>query len=280
MAKNVTGVLNFNEESTNVESRLGFKPDAKLYGGLSMGVIESIELVENEVSALNEDGTPNTWEFAGLVLPNIVITFRQVNIDPKDTTKRYIEYRKSVPSAKNKQGVDVKISDWTEMVSNIWKMLQHLTNVLYKGGVIKTDKPKLPILNYEDPAEKRIADFKKFYAAYVEILSEANPETKDPRFTGVKLFMRVIADPKKGTFYVIPDFVNKGVFEIADASKRPSLELQPGDSIELQKKSDKKEGATAKDNLQHQDADIQPSGTASVAADTDSLIEQMMKSGM
>lgn len=280
MAKQATGVLNFNDESTNVESRLGFKPDPKFFGGLSMGDIESIELVENEVSALNEDGTPNTWEFAGHVLPNIVITFKQVNYDPKDSSKRYIEYRKSVPSAKNKQGVPVKISDWTEMVSNIWKMLQHLTNVLYKGGVIKSDKPKLPILNYEDPVEKRIADFKKFYAAYVDVLSEINPDTKEPRFKAVKLFMRVIADPKKGTFYVIPDYVNKGVFEIVDSAKKPSLELQPGDSIELQKKSDKKEEATAKENLTTIDKDANPSGVASITADTDSLIEQMMRGNM
>ena len=276
MAKKATGVLNFNEESVIVESRLGFKPDSKLFGGLCMATIESIALVENEVSSLNEDGTPNTWEFAGLVLPNFLLTLKQVNPDATDSSERFIELRKSVPSAKNKQGVDVKIGDWTEMISNIWKVLQHITNVLYKAGVIKKDKPKLPILNYEDPAEKRVADFKKFNAAYVELLSEVDPETKEPLFKKVKLYVRVIADPKKGTFYIIPDYVNKGIFEVVDAAKKPSLELQPGDSIVLQKKADKKEDGSAKDNLEHKDVDVKPSGIASANADTDSLIAQMM----
>lgn len=274
MAKNVNlDVIDFGALDTKVEQRLGFKPDPNLYGGLSLGKILSITLEDTEVSLTNQDGTPSSWEFAGCKLPNIVIEFEQV-VGPKDPAKRYITVRESITSTTDKNGTPVEIKLWADLTMNLFKRLQHYVNVFNEGNLAPIDsKMALPKIAFSDAKEKRIADMRKMFAEYVRVLTAKRADGK-ARFEGITFWMAVIADPKSGTYFRLPDFVGKGYLEVFKQNTPPTIEIPNSASVVLTKKTDKKEPA-AKANMNYQDADAVQRGTVSADATADDILKQM-----
>lgn len=263
--------INFGQLDTNVESRLGFKPSKEILNGLCIGKIISAEVVESDISATNEDGTPSTWEMAGKKTYSLLVTYKQVNNDPKDTSERIITQRETVVSSTLKNGDPLDVKTWTNLVTNSYARMQHLVNAFDKANITPIGK-KVPEVSfgYDDAPEVRIAAMKKVYEHYAAVLNAPNAEKK-PRFEDVSLWMRVVAEPVKGTYYVIPSFVQKGIFEVLRKGINPIIELLPSDSIELTKKSSKKN--EVKPDVNYNDKDAAPAVNAS--ASVDDVLRQM-----
>ena len=274
MAKNQNlEVVDFNVLDTNVESRLRFKPNPDLFGGLCLGTIsKKVTIEEHEVSPTNEDGTPSMWEFAGKKLYQLRIEFKQINPDEKDTSERFIEMIETIPSVTDKNGSAIPVKTWNDLTINLFTRLQHLVNVFKNANIAPFPKAvTLPKISFSDAPEIRIAAMKKVFEYYAECLNAETTEKK-PRFEGVTLWMRVVSDPKTGSFYTLPSFVNRGVFEVYKANVKPVLELQPGDSLEIRKKDNSKSKATV--DMNYKDADAKET-TESAPSSTEDVLRKM-----
>ena len=119
----VSNKISFGAIDTNVENRLGFKPDATINGGLCISKILSVELVENEVPKQDEEGVPSSWEFAGLKTTNLVIIYQQINTNSKDKSERVIVQRETIPSTNKKNGEAMTIKTWSDLTMSMFGIL-------------------------------------------------------------------------------------------------------------------------------------------------------------
>ena len=273
MAKN-TGVISFGALDTNVESRLGFKPEATIDNGICLGKIISVELKEHDVPKLDDQGVPSAWEFAGLKTTSIEITYKQINKVSTDMSERFITQRETIVSAGKKDGSAVTVDNWTNMILNQFERLQHIANVLDKGMIKPLSKKIGAVdLKYDDSAEIRISKMKKLYEHFytqitgLPVKVAEGAEAGVPRFTNVPLWIKVIAESTKGTYYVIPNYVGKGFLEVVKTGLPTYLELAASETIELSKSTKQEKGA-AKPDLNYTDKDaVQGSNTPKSAAD-------------
>jgi len=256
--------ISFGSIETEVESKLSFKPEATKFNGLCMATIESIDLVMTEVPKIKEDGTPNTNEFAGKILPSIKVAFKQINWDPKDTSARYINLMEKITGTKLTTGEDMKLSTWESLVMAQFKRLQHMVNAFDKGGLLPKSK-NCPAIDIEfgDATEARIIKMTKVYKHFIEQLvgkDEAAPKYKD-----VKFWLVVVASNSNGYFYEIPQFIEKGVIEVYKQGVPPTIEVANKYSIELTKKPKKGESSTSKADMSYNDKDATVSGAGKSA---------------
>ena len=251
--------ISFGSIETEVESKLSFKPEADKFNGLCMATIESIDLVMTEVPKIKEDGTPNTNEFAGKILPSIKIVFKQHNFDPKDTAARYINLVEKITGTKLSTGEDMKLSTWESLVMASFKRMQHILNAFDKGGLLPKSK-NCPAIDLEmsDATDARILKMTKLYKHFMEQFvgkDEATPKYKDVQF-----WLVVVASNSNGYFYEIPQFIEKGVIEVYKKGVPPTIEVANKYSIVLTKKAKKGETATAKADMSYTDKDAVASG--------------------
>lgn len=260
--------ISFSSLGKNVESSLGFKPDASVFNGLCLGHIESVEVEENLVPAQSEDGTPSGWEFAGKKLYQLTIKFRQVNNDPKDTAVRLLTIRETIVSSKDKNGEYIKAKTWGSLLQEQYKRLQHIVNALDNAKIapLSKDIPDIE-MDFEASPEVRIASMKKFFEHFA---TQIKGKGEKARYEGVTFWMRVVAS-KEGNYFTLPAFVGKGFIEVYDKAKRPTIELATNDSIVLTKKADKKESAPK--DMNYRDADAAPEVHAS--ADPNEVLRKM-----
>jgi len=259
----------FGQVETVVESRLNFKPDLAIADGICMANIVSVELVEHDVPKANADGVPSTWEFAGLKTYSLDITYKQINPNAKDASERFLVQKESIVSAKMSNGDSLEVKTWNSLIMNTFNRLQHVVNALDKGGILPKSKNIGDVnISFDDSAEMRISKMKKvFEHFYLQLTGnpafpKADYVPVKPRYEGVDLWLKVIADVKTNKFYKVPDYVQKGFVEVMKAGAASILELAPNDSIVLVKgKAD-----TKTKDANYKDVDAEPATTAPKSA--------------
>ena len=233
MAKDLKA-FSFSEIGSEVESRLGFKPDANLYGGLCLANLIDVKLTQVEISATTENGTPSMWDMAGKTSYNLTISYKQ-----KTNEDRFIDLKESIISTKKSTGESIEPKTWNDMIKNQFGRLQHIVNVLDKIDGKKSPLPTDKLAPaYDDAPETRIAKTKQLFEHYERVI-KGKGET--PRYSGVTLWLKVIAKVPEGTYYTIPQFVGKGFMELYHTNVAPVLEFGASESIELKKKKDKED---------------------------------------
>jgi len=235
--------ISFGEVSTEVESRLGFKPDAAINNGLCVGSIINVELKEHDVPKQLEDGTPSAWEFAGMKTFSIDIEYIQTNVIAGDSSQRFLTQRETMVSATKATGEPLDVKVWNSLIMQQFARLQHIVNGLDAAKIAPLSKKISAIdLSYDDAPELRIQKLKKLYEYFVEAITGLNAKSKPedkPRYEGLKFWMRVIAHPTRGSYFTLPDFVGKGYLEVVRKGVNASIELAPNDTITLTKKASK-----------------------------------------
>jgi len=273
MAKNNSGVINFGDLDTNVESRLGFKPDENVNGGICMGEIVSVKLTEHDIPKQDETGTPSAWEFAGLKTISLDIEYKQANNITTDKSERFVVQRETIVSAGTKDGGKLEMSSWADMTMNQFKRLQHIANTLDNGKLSPLSK-KLGAIDYkyEDTPEVRISKMKKIFEHFytqitgLPVKPKEGEEVGKPRFEKVAMWIKVVRDGRNGTYYVIPAFIGKGFLEVMKKGEPTYLELAASESIELLKNTKGTKGTEAKPNLNYNDADAAKTSNAPQSA--------------
>jgi hypothetical protein len=94
----------------------------------------------------------------------------------------------------------------------------------------------LPEIDPFASPEKRIEQMTAFFKVFEQAFNKG--KDKEPVYVNVPCFIKVIADFKKGTRYVTPEFVGQGFIEVAKLDdkgkyKKPAIEIKPGESIVL-----------------------------------------------
>ena len=222
--------INFGEVDVNVESRLNFQPDITINKGLCLGIITDVRIEEHDVPKVKDDGTISSWEFAGLKLHSLVIEFKQINADVKDTAERFLTYTEKIIGGKsNGEALDTKT--WTDMNMEQFKRLQHIVNCLDRANVgTKSKKIANLSISPADTAEIRANKFKKMMEHF---LKQIKGEGEKARYEGVVFWMRVVADYSTQKYYKLPDFVGQGFIEVVEKGKGSTIKLANNDTIEL-----------------------------------------------
>lgn len=261
----VSEKISFGGIDKQVESRLSFKPSKDHLNGICIATLDSVELVEHEVAMQLEDGTPSAWEFAGKKIYSLEFTFIQKNFDPKDASVRYLTHRETMVSSSDKNGSPIAIKTWHSLVTSQFARLQHIVNALDKAKIAPLSKDITNIdLDFNATPEVRINTMKKVYEHF---LAQIKGKGETPKYNNLSFYLRVIADPTRGTYYKLPDFVQKGFIEVAVKGCLPTIELAPSDSIELVKKATK----AAKANADYHDTDANRGGDDAGASAEDVL---------
>lgn len=252
-------MLMFEEEV--VERRLAFKPDPEL-NNLCMGVINEIRIDTRVTPTINEDGTDNTWEYAGLEVPTLVIEFKQCKTaeNPKD---RYYTFTSKPVTTMTKDGMAVDPATVTNIVMQEYAKLRHIANQ-FKGLKEYPTNTKCPGIDIAAPAKTRIEQYKAFYEYFVDLFTGTGAT---PMYKAHRFWMKLVANYKTGKYLEFPQFVGRGFIERVVEKQNPTLEFEANETVVLNKDSkagarEKAAGAPA------------PMGAESVSEDVKSILEK------
>lgn len=249
-------VFSFSGIETKVETKQSFKPDATINKGLCIGKLVGIRIDKNEISKFNGDGTPSGWDMAGYTSPNLILTFKQVNNNNKDTAERILELRETVISTKKSNGESIAAKVWYDLIANMFKRLQHIVNAFDDAKLqplsSEKDLRKLPDFDYNDSVEVRIEKFTKFFEHFYKQISGISKEGDTFKFNDIPCWMRVVASPSRD-YYMLPSYVGKGFIEVVKAGVSPVIEIAINDELELVKKD--KSGKSPMKDLNKKDVD-------------------------
>jgi len=246
-------VLNLAELDVNVESRLTFLPNPNLYNGICLGYITRCELVTTENEKLDKDGNPSTYDYKGCTTTSLLLEFKQINPDPKDTSARFLVHKETPVVGTKKNGEEMSDSDFIGLVTTQFNRLQSIVNALDNGGCGTSTKIKELTVSLEDAPEVRASKFKKMYQHFFAQITGAPaknaPADFKPRFENVPVWIKVISEYKTAKRYVLPNFVGSGIIEVARKGIPTILSISPSESIVLGVKANDVPAANTAANL-------------------------------
>lgn len=239
-------VMNFGATiGENVERKLKFKPRKEL-NDLCQGVLlGAIVEVHTAPTVVEKTGLASTWEYAGLDIPNLVLSFQQTPTkdDPAD---RFYDHRFQPFTLVKKDGEKADRKAITDFYTEEYIKLRHIANGLKTNA--NYVNPEIPAFNpfLEDPIE-RLASMTAYYKAW-----ETCFKGKDGKgFSAQQNYIKLVAS-REGTYLAFPGFTGEGFFEKAVQGKKPTIELKPSETTVLVAKGTKaaatKAGASAGDN--------------------------------
>ena len=239
-----------------VTSDLSFKPDP-LLGNLVKCYLKEVKVVENKIEKTKEDGSDNTWEYAGYTVSYLQFTFVQIKKD-KNERDRILRHIESVITFVTSEGQ--KVDDNT-IVSLFTQMNDRIVHI---HDAFKNDPNYKPLLDLEfdekGSQKERLENFKKFFLAIEAAFNKGKndkPIFIDAKGQFAPLYLKVLPDYKTKSFYGIPAFVNKGFVERC-FDQAPSIELTPAEKADFElksKKGKKVAGDAAGSTVTHDDVD-------------------------
>ena len=216
-------------ENEVVERRLTFKPDPEI-GNLCLGYLDEVRLEYRESPLLLEDGTENTWEYAGQRVPSLILTFKQARSqsNPKD---RYYEHVFKPVTTKSKDGSPVDSKTIVNILQQEYARLRHIANQ-YKGlKGYPTDLGSCPGIDYAAAPAIRCEQYAKFFEYFKTLLTGANEAA--PLHKTVKLWIKLVADFSTHKFLTFPTFVGRGFVERVIEGQNPTIDFEPNETIQL-----------------------------------------------
>lgn len=234
---------------TNVERKLKFKPRPE-FQNLCKGRLVSAEIQMVKTEANDKNGLPSSWEYAGLELPTLRLTFVQ-EPTKEDPAERVHEHYLSPFTNVKKNGEAIERSAILNHYTEEYKALRHIANA-YTTHANFDSKAVVPAVNpfIADPIA-RLENIKAYYQYWATLLSG-----KDGKgFATQPVWMKLVASPE-GTYLKFPAFVNEGFIEKVIDGRQPSIELKPSETVELVKKEAKAKGGAAKGSAAAEDAPV------------------------
>lgn len=235
-------VLDFGTSmGTNVERKLKFKPRTE-YGGLCKGRLISATIDMLKTDANDKNGLPSAWEYAGLELPTLHLTFIQEPVTTDPAERVYDHYFSPFTNVK-KTGEALKRSEIQSHYTEEYKQLRHIANAFSSHANFDNKLAVPPINPFIINPIERLENIKQYYEYWVTLFSG-----KDGKgFIGQLNWIKLVASPE-GTYLKFPGFVNEGFIEKVVDGRTPSIELKPSETIELVKKERKGKGAAGGGN--------------------------------
>ena len=211
---------------SNVERRLGFKPRATL-ANLCQGWLTGVVLEKHTApTTVEKTGLASTWEYAGLDIPNLVLSFMEAPI-AGDPAPRFYDHRFQPYTVVKKDGSKVDRKTILDFWKEEYTKLRHITNAF--TGHANYAEVAIPPFNpfLEDPI-KRLEEITAWYAAW-ELMFKG----KDGKgFAGQLNNIKLVAS-YEGTYLAFPSYTGQGFFEKAVNGVKSVLELKASETIEL-----------------------------------------------
>lgn len=236
---------------TSVERKLKFKPRPE-FNNLCKGRLVNVEVSLLKTEANDKNGLPSSWEYAGLELPNLKLTFVQEPTQSDPAERVYEHYFSPFTNVKkNGEAIDraTIISHYTEE----YKQLRHIANAFTTNANYDA-KVVIPAVNpfIADPIA-RLEGIKTYYQAWATLLS--GKEGKG--FMTQVVWLKLTASPE-GTYLRFPPFVGEGFIEKVIDGRQASIELKPSETVELVKKDKAAKGksSTGTGNAPSEDASV------------------------
>lgn len=253
-------MMQFEEEV--VERRLTFKPDPSI-GNLCLGMLDDVRIDVRKSPKLLEDGTENTWEYAGFDVPTIVLTFKQCKTkeNPKD---RYYTFSVKPVTTVDKDGNPVDPKKLIGILQQEYTRLRHIANQ-YKGlKNYNTELGQCPGIDYAASPATRLEQYTAFFNYFKNLL--VGVDENAPVYKGVRLWIKLVAEFSSGKYLAFPGFVGRGFVERVIEGQEPTIDFEANETVQLTKSSNasRAENAVAK-------AAPQPAG---VSDDVQSIIDK------
>lgn len=226
------------EIGTEVETYKKFKPRPE-YGDLCLGFLIGAEVKLTEIPTIKADGLTSDYEYAGHVLPSLVLSFKEEPTKEDVADRRYYEYIKPIVHRKN-DGTETDPKTIVEYYQNEYKALRHIANALV--GHPNYVPIKIPGLNIKTGiVEKRLSSLKGYYEAWATLFAG-----KDGKgFAGTKLWIKLIASSDGGRL-IMPRYVAEGFVERWVEGRKPSIEIRINETVTLTKKEKGTKTSTGK----------------------------------
>lgn len=248
-----------------VERRLTFKPDPEI-NNLCLGYLDEVRIDYRESPLILEDGTENTWEYAGQKVPALILTFKQARSqsNPKD---RYYEHVFKPVTTKTKDGAPVEAKTIVNLLQQEYARLRHIANQ-YKGlKGYRVDLGSCPGIDYGAAPAIRCEQYCKFFEYFKTLLTGGNDEA--PLYKGVKLWIKLVADYSTHKFLAFPTFVGRGFVERVIEGQNPTIDFEPNETIQLTAGTPKKGNREA--------AAVTPTETTAVNPEISAILEKYSK---
>jgi len=194
------------DKNKEVTSRLPFEPVPE-FNNLAIGYLTDVEVV---TTTSKEDAK---WEFAGMEVPMLAFRFTAFKRNKTDAD-RFMTMSFMPISNQLADGTDREDSKLQTSYVQMWDKIKHLhdqyiTNDNYKA--IDAD----PTFDNTKSAEERIKEFEVFFTAIVNDFKLGKDKTTPIYKEKQDLAMVIVASGKKLSFHALPDFVGKGIFQLA-----------------------------------------------------------------
>lgn len=215
-------------------NELTFHPDPNKYGGMCLGTLEKVEVLETDASKNTGEG-----EYGGLAIPRLSFRFKQLKEDKGDFD-RFFNYQERVINTLYKEGNRVEQDKIDGLFESMWLRLKHMLERLGAKPIPQSELNKYEIDEDAEP-EVRIKQFKKFFEFIAKRFNEGGEEGT-PLYKGKTLVLKLIAEYKERRYLTFPTYVGKGFIEVAKWKEvkgrkvlNTSLELAHNETIELGK---------------------------------------------
>lgn len=257
-----TTMMQFEEEV--VERRLTFKPDPSI-GNLCLGMLDDVRIDVRKSPKLLEDGTENTWEYAGLDVPTIVLTFKQCKTkeNPKD---RYYTFSVKPVTTVDKDGNPVDPKKLIGILQQEYARLRHIANQ-YKGlKNYNNDLGQCPGIDYAANPATRLEQYAAFFTYFKNLL--VGVDENAPMYKGVRLWIKLVADFSSGKYLAFPGFVGRGFVERVIEGQDPTIDFEANETVQLTK---------ANNTSRAEKAVAAAPANAEVSSDVQSIIDKYSK---
>jgi len=233
------GFLNFGATiGSEVESKLRFKPRLHL-NNLTQGRLVNAELTLYDAPNVDKNNLPSTWEYRGLTIPTLHLTFIQEKTT-EDPALRYLDIYCSPFAGVTKTGEAIEPAKIRKHYEFEYLRLRHIANA-FKGHANYFEFENVGFDPFLDPIE-RLAGIIKYYEAWVRVFKGKDGSGYASQLNNIK----VVANSQSGTYLSLPDFVGDGFIEKHVDGRIPSIELKPYETVVLVE--NKKGAKTAKDS--------------------------------
>lgn len=220
-------VLNFGLTlGDKVERKHGFKPRKEL-GDLCQGFLIGA-VVEHHTAPeiVEKTGLASTWEYAGLDIPNLVVSFRQAPTK-EDPTERVYDHRFQPFTLVKKDGTKADRKAIIDFYTEEYTKLRHIANA-FKTNANFTEVA-IPEFNpfLEDPIA-RLAQMTAWYTAWETMLKGKDGKGFPSQLNTIKMVAS-----REGNYLAFPGFTAQGFIEKVVAGVKPSIELKPSETTVL-----------------------------------------------
>lgn len=220
-----------------VTQDLGFKPQEEL-DFLTKGHLVSVKVVEKKVEKKKDDGSDNLWEYAGFTVPHLQFTFIQAKKD-KNERNRVLNHVENVITFKSNEGVAIDMS----VIESLFEQMND--RVVHIHDAFKDEGNYAPMPDFEFSQGATIKERLEAFKVLFENIAQAfnvglndKPLYIDKDGKPVPLYIKILPEYKRGTYYTLPTYVNKGFIERCHGSK-PFIELTATEKANIELRSSK-----------------------------------------